>query len=190
MDDYLLLVGLGNPGTLYRNNRHNVGFRIIDSIAEKFASYNFKKMAYIADVAIFSMDEKKIILSKPQTFMNLSGKAAGFLIDFYKIPIQNVYVFHDDIDLEFGHVKIKQGGGNGGHNGLKSIGNTIGNDYWRLRIGIGRPTEKYAISSYVLSDFEQEEEIVLKKIFYEISKNFLLLFSDYKKLETLLNSIK
>ena len=185
----LLVVGLGNPGSQYENNRHNVGFRMIEAIADSVVSNPFKQMASISDVSQCFVENKKVIFAKPLTFMNLSGRAIRFLIDFYKIPINKVIVFHDDIDLPFGRVKIKKGGGNGGHNGLKSIDNLAGNDYWRIRIGVGRPTEKSMVVSYVLGNFVPEELKKLKSIQEVIIKNLSILVSnDPKKLESLINS--
>jgi PTH1 family peptidyl-tRNA hydrolase len=121
--------------------------------------------------------------------MNISGRAVRFLIDFYKIPLNKVVIFHDDIDLPFGRVKIKKGGGNGGHNGLKSIDNLAGTDYWRVRIGIGRPAEKSMVVSYVLGNFTKEEFEKLNDIKKIISENLSILVSnDPKKLESLINS--
>ncbi|MDR2068092.1 MAG: aminoacyl-tRNA hydrolase [Holosporaceae bacterium] len=180
----VLLAGLGNPGGSYKNNRHNVGFRVMDAVAD---GGSFKKIASLAEIMILSASDQKIILSKPCTFMNLSGNAVKFLMDFYKIPDENVYVVHDDIDLDIGRVKIKKGGGNGGHNGLRSVDDLIGRNYWRLRIGVGRPREKSMISSHVLGDFLPHEEEILHKIVAAIKENLPLLFSDVKKLERLLN---
>jgi len=189
MSDCLLIVGLGNPGLEYKNNRHNVGFQMIEAIAESIASSSFRKMTQIAEVSSCFFEKKKIILAKPLTFMNLSGRAIRLLIDFYKIPISKVIVFHDDIDLPFGRVKIKKGGGNGGHNGLKSIDNLAGNDYWRVRVGVGRPTEKSMVVSYVLGDFSAKEFEKLDSIKKIISENLSILVSnDPKKLELLINS--
>jgi PTH1 family peptidyl-tRNA hydrolase len=189
MDDHILLVGLGNPGIEYENNRHNLGFRVVDGIAARYFLDSFKKIASIANISSANFNDVRITLAKPQTFMNLSGRAVRFLMDFYKISLENIYVFHDDIDLHFGCVKIKQGGSSGGHNGLKSLDSAIGNNYWRIRIGVDRPPEKSMISSYVLSNFEKEQEIVFRTISLEISENISLLFSDHKQLEMILNSI-
>jgi len=183
MIECVLFVGLGNPGSQYENNRHNIGFKVIEAIAGANASSSFKKMALMVEVSAFSFEEKKIILAKPMTFMNLSGRAVRLLMDFYKISINNVYVFHDDIDLELGRIKIKKGGGNGGHNGLKSIDNLVGNDYWRIRIGVGRPQEKSMVSSYVLHDFDQDQYGVMKNICSEIAKNISKLFEDDKRFD-------
>jgi PTH1 family peptidyl-tRNA hydrolase len=190
MDDSILLVGLGNPGNKYVNNRHNVGFRVVDAMAAAVAFFSFKKMTPLVDAGMFSLNGRKIILAKPQTFMNLSGRAVRFLIDFYKIQSEQVFVFHDDLDLAFARVKIKKGGGNGGHNGLRSIDELIGKEYWRIRIGIGRPEHKSMASSYVLGDFDVEEEVIVEDVCSEIAKNITLLFVDSKSLEGKLNSIK
>jgi PTH1 family peptidyl-tRNA hydrolase len=183
----LLLVGLGNPGSKYESNRHNVGFTAIDAIAEAVSASPFKKMATLTEVSSFFLEGNKILLAKPLTFMNLSGQAVRFLIDFYKISINDIYVFHDDIDLEPGRVKIKKGGGSGGHNGLKSIDSLVGNEYKRIRIGVGRPVEKTMVSSYVLGDFSRNECEMLQKIIAEISKNIKLILFDFEQSAAKLN---
>jgi PTH1 family peptidyl-tRNA hydrolase len=178
----ILFVGLGNPGPSYKNNRHNIGFRAMDVLAAR-ASVSFKKMACLAEISSFDLDQSKIILAKPLTFMNLSGQAVRFLMDFYKIILENIYVFHDDIDLDFGCIKIKKGGGSGGHNGIKSIDSLVGKDYWRIRIGVGRPREKSMVSSHVLNDFSKDEEVNLPDIFAEISKNIPLFLNNDSRLK-------
>ena len=115
--------------------------------------------------------------------MNLSGRAVRFLLDFYKVQSDDIFVFHDDIDLEFGRIKIKKGGGNGGHNGLRNIDEQIGREYWRIRVGIGRPQGKSEVASYVLHDFNDDEMITISQISQKIADNFILLLSDPKKLE-------
>jgi PTH1 family peptidyl-tRNA hydrolase len=182
-----LLVGLGNPGSQYKSSRHNVGFKIIELIAAANAAASFKKIAATVEVSSFCLNSLKILLAKPLNFMNLSGQAVRFLMDFYKISPEKIYVFHDDIDLQLGRVKIKNGGGSGGHNGLKSVDALVSNGYWRVRIGIGRPSENLSVSSYVLGDFSEDEENILQNVFHEISENISLLFSDYKKLESKIN---
>ncbi len=189
MTDCLLIVGLGNPGAEYVNNRHNIGFQTVEAIAESVASNSFKKMASLVEVSSCFFEKKKLILAKPLTFINLSGRALRFLIDFYKIPIEKVIVIHDDIDLPLGRVKIKQGGGNGGHNGLKSIDNLAGTNYWRIRIGVGRPAEKSMIVSYVLGNFSKEESEKLDSIKEIIKDNLSIITSNkLKDLEHLINS--
>ncbi len=186
MVECILFIGLGNPGPEYENNRHNIGFKVIEAIANANASSGFKKMLS-TEFSVYSFGNKKIILAKPQTFMNLSGRSVRFLVDFYKISISNVYVFHDDIDLEFAKVKVKNGGGNGGHNGLKSIDALIGKDYWRIRIGVGRPQEKSMVSSYVLHDFDQIQSDIVKNLCLEIARNVSTLLEDSKKFESDIN---
>ncbi|MCR5224784.1 MAG: aminoacyl-tRNA hydrolase [Alphaproteobacteria bacterium] len=190
MDDCLLIVGLGNPGRQYEQNRHNVGFMITEAFAEAYASSSFKKMVDIVEVTQVSAHGKKCLIARPLTFMNLSGRAVRFLIDFYKIPLNNVLVIHDDIDLPFGRVKIKRGGGNGGHNGLKNIDNLVGNDYWRVRIGVGRPEMKSMIVSYVLGNFSDEEKLTIERIADKITNDLPALFpNDIQKLTEELNTL-
>lgn len=166
-----LIVGLGNPGTKYTKTRHNVGFLAVDFILNKIGlEYSFKNM-YNALFTTVSMSLNKVIFAKPQTFMNLSGEAVLPLVKFYKIPPCNIIVIHDDIDLEFGRIKLKFSGGNAGHNGLKDIDKNIGNDYHRIRIGVGRPEKNLnqSIADYVLSDFSIEEQQILNtKLFNSV----------------------
>lgn len=176
-----LLVGLGNPGSAYENNRHNIGFKVIEALADTSASCAFKKMASIVDVAFMSLEDAKLILAKPLTFMNSSGSAVRFLMDFYKVSSDDLYVFHDDIDLEFGRIKIKQGGSSGGHNGLKSIDGHSGNNYWRIRIGVGRPIEHSMVSSYVLSNFSHDQIPIMDSICQRAASHIHLLLSDKKQ---------
>ena len=205
--DSLLLVGLGNPGNQYAYSRHNTGFMVADAIAEVASSQTaarsvfFKKVSPLAEIAAFAIEKSgsgsasnstateksRVVLAKPLTFMNLSGRAVRFLMDFYKLKLENIYVFHDDIDLEFGRVKIKKGGGNGGHNGLRSIDDLAGRDYWRVRIGVGRPEGRGDVASYVLHKFKEDEIIYIQQIAQKISENLKLLWNDPKKLEQKLN---
>lgn len=151
-----LIVGLGNPGDKYKNNRHNVGFLCVDDIACKYnaADFTTKFSAYFSACQISG---NKVLLLKPQTYMNLSGKAVIECMNFYKVPIANVIVIHDELDLECGRIKIKTGGSSAGHNGLKSIDASIGNNYVRLRFGVSRPEHSTEVSSYVLSDFYADQ---------------------------------
>lgn len=183
-----LIVGLGNPGASYENNRHNVGFRVIDSLAS--GRCEFRSMASLAKLGVVKdASAENLLLAKPTTFMNLSGQAVQFLAKFYKIVPENILVIHDDIDLNFGNVRAKLGGGHGGHNGLKSIDGAIGSNYWRLRIGVGRPPMKSMVTSYVLGDFDSEQREYLDKLLLEISKQLALLQSDPIKLAAQLNNI-
>ncbi|MDR2106939.1 MAG: aminoacyl-tRNA hydrolase [Holosporaceae bacterium] len=184
-----LLVGLGNPGDQYKNTRHNVGFMAADALAESAGAPAFKRTAAAsADVTAFDADDRRIIVAKPLTFMNMSGRAVRFLSDFYKIPPEMIFVFHDDIELDFARVKTKKGGGSAGHNGLRSIDNLIGKDYRRVRIGVGRPAERFMVPSHVLSDFLEEEKKVLPNVFSEIFRNISLLFDDGEQFESKINA--
>jgi len=155
----MLIVGLGNPGEKYKLNRHNIGFLICDYILKNLNSSNVTKSSFEGELH----KSNDFFILKPQTFMNLSGKSVLAVKRFYKV--HKVVVFHDDLDLNFGAVKIKVGGSHGGHNGLKSIDESIGADYIRVRIGIGRPIHKNDVTNYVLGDFTKEEQDELEKIY-------------------------
>ncbi|WP_375723092.1 aminoacyl-tRNA hydrolase [Arcobacter sp. KX21116] len=148
-----LIVGLGNPGTKYENNRHNVGFLVIDEIAKNLTTSNINKSNFNADV----LKASNQLLVKPTTYMNNSGLAVHAIKEYYKLSLADIIVIHDDLDLPFGTVKFKIGGGHGGHNGLRSIDSHVGNMYIRVRIGIGKPESKNDVANYVLSDFSKEE---------------------------------
>ena len=153
----ILIVGLGNPGNEYKNTRHNVGFMVVDSLAPKDANWKKEKNAMTTRVEI---DGLNIMLAKPQTFMNNSGDAVGPLMAFYKIPLENLIVVHDDMDLKVGTLREKVGGGSAGHNGIKSIDNAVGNEYRRIRIGIGHPRDFESPidpSDWVLGKFDDEQ---------------------------------
>ena len=173
-----LLVGLGNPGEIYRKTRHNAGFMAVDFISNR---YNFiwnHKSKFNADIALGSIENYKTVFCKPTTFMNLSGNAVLPVMSYYKIERSQLIVIHDDIDLEFCKVKCKFGGSNGGHNGLKSIDEKLGQDYYRIRIGIGRPvTNGSGIANYVLTNSSDTELLALYKKYETILKNIHLLFS-------------
>ena len=159
----LLLVGLGNPGPNSVNNRHNIGFKIIDNIRDTYNFPDFSKK-FKSEFSKSEFDKNIVFLLKPTTFMNNSGIALREIRDFYNININNIYVIHDEIDLGQGIVKIKNGGGHNGHNGLKSIDNFIGKNYNRVRVGVSRPSKIYEenvdenISNWVLSDFTSDEK--------------------------------
>lgn len=152
----LLWVGLGNPGAKYAGNRHNIGFMVIDAIAnsKSFDEYSAKFKGLTTQVLI---DGKKTLLLKPMTFMNESGQSVRAAMNFYKIPIENVVVFHDELDLALGKVRMKTGGGIAGHNGLRSIRQHCGENFQRVRIGIDHPGHKDRVHSHVLSDFSKDE---------------------------------
>ncbi len=165
-----LIVGLGNPGTKYNYNRHNVGFMAIDKIAELYGNPCFSNK-FNGLIANITANSNKIILLKPQTFMNNSGNAISSVMQFYKLPTDKITVIHDDLDLELAKVKIKYGGGHGGHNGLRHINATIGNKYKRIRIGINRPDDKAEVSNYVLSNFSSGELAKIDKVLDIIADN-------------------
>lgn len=155
----LLLVGLGNPGSEHRRQRHNVGFMAIDAIAERHNFQPFKKRFH-GEIAEGVLDGTKTLLLKPQTYMNLSGKSVGEAAHFYKLPPAQVVVAHDELDLAAGKIRMKTGGGNAGHNGLRSIDGAIGPNYRRLRIGIGHPGKELVLG-YVLQNFQADEHVWL-----------------------------
>ena len=157
----LCLVGLGNPGSKYAGNRHNIGFMAIDEIAREYgfgpARDKFQSRA-LEGLIPTDNGPKKVLLLKPQTFMNESGRAVQAAAKFYKIPLSQIVVFHDELDLAPGKFRIKTGGGIAGHNGLRSIRQHMGADFHRARMGIGHPGHKDKVHSYVLSDFAKAEE--------------------------------
>ncbi|MGD0708712.1 MAG: aminoacyl-tRNA hydrolase [Anaerolineaceae bacterium] len=160
-----LIVGLGNPGREYRQSRHNVGFMAIDQLAAKL-DIRMSRVQSHAIVGMGSHQDRKVILAKPQTFMNDSGKSVSGLMHYYKLPINNLMVIHDDIDLPFGVLRIRPAGGSAGQKGVASIIERIGTqDYPRMRIGVGRPPGRKAAASYVLEDFGAEEQQILQSVF-------------------------
>lgn len=178
--DMWLLVGLGNPDDKYKNNRHNVGFMVVEQIADDNMFPNFKSK-FNGEISEGRLAGQKVALLKPQTYMNDSGIAVRKAADFYKIPPEKIVVFHDELDLAPSKIKVKQGGGTGGHNGLKSIDAHLGDkEYWRVRLGIGHPGDKNRVSGYVLSDFSKEEQKWLEDWIYVLSKNIDDLLQDNK----------
>lgn len=152
-----LFVGLGNPGTKYQQNRHNIGFMMLDRLAKDYSFDSWKSKAG-AQVATGRIGMTKIIAAKPQSFMNKSGLPVAELARFYKIDAPDIIVFHDEIDLGEGRLRVKQGGGHGGHNGLRDIDRHMGKDYWRVRIGVGRPHTKEDVHKWVLNDFSRHDK--------------------------------
>lgn len=176
-----LIVGLGNPGDSYKFNRHNVGFLLLEFIKENFDFSEFRKGSGQSLISEGAIEGKKIILLKPQIFMNLSGGAIMPLMAFYKIKPENLLVIHDELEIEPGDVRMKKGGGHGGHNGLRSIDSAIGRDYWRLRIGIGRPSIKEMVSSYVLHNIPVNDfENIYLPLFHKLSDNFTKIWNNEK----------
>ncbi len=176
----LLLVGLGNPTPDSENNRHNIGFKIIDSINKQFGlskqKPKFKGLLTTGNVA-----ERKIYAIKPLTFMNNSGICIRELIEYFKIDAEDVIVFHDDLDVEFGKIKAKFGGSSAGHNGIASIDKFIGKDYSRVRIGIGKPNDKMEVGDFVLQNFDEDEMLGMEKIIRNITDSMSILIE--KKLD-------
>ncbi len=172
-----LVVGLGNPSKEYAFNRHNVGFMAADKCVRRFSFDDFKKK-HQGLLSEGTINNEKVLLLKPQTYMNLSGQSVGAVTQFYKISPDHVIVFHDDLDLKPLDVRVKQGGSSGGHNGLKSIDSAIGNMYWRVRVGIGRPVSKEMVSDYVLSNFSKQELIDLDILLDKLIENLPLLMSN------------
>jgi len=152
----LLLVGLGNPGPRYAGNRHNIGYMAVDAIVRRhgFAPWRTRFQGQVSEGRLGAL---KLLALKPETYMNESGRAVGEALRFYKLAPEAVVVFHDEIDLRFGKVKVKRGGGAGGHNGLRSLDAHIGPDYRRVRLGIGHPGHKDLVHPHVLKDFSKEE---------------------------------
>jgi PTH1 family peptidyl-tRNA hydrolase len=162
--DTYLLIGLGNPGREYRDTRHNMGFMLIDSLIIRLNARGMRLQAK-AIVTTATHEERKLILAKPQTYMNLSGQSIQGLIHFYKLPVENILVAYDDLDLPFGTIRLRPGGGAGGQKGLASTIERLGTkDIARLRLGIGRPPGRMDPSAYVLQNFSREEMKVLPEI--------------------------
>ena len=174
----LLLVGLGNPGPNNNNNRHNIGFKIIDAINQEF-SLSKQKPKFKGLLTTGNIENKKVYAIKPLTFMNNSGVCIKELIEYFKINAKDVIVFHDDMDIDLGKVKAKFGGSSAGHNGIESIDKSIGKDYSRVRVGIGRPQSKNQVNNHVLEDFSENEEERIKDIILEqgVSENKILCLS-------------
>jgi len=159
----LLLAGLGNPGPRYTENRHNIGFMAVDEIVRRH-SFSPWRNRFQADCAEGRLGDEKVLALKPQTYMNESGRAVGEALRFFKLAPENVIVIYDEIDLAPGKVRVKQGGGTGGHNGIRSIESHIGKDFWRVRLGVGHPGQKEMVHGHVLSDFAKADKVWLEKL--------------------------
>ncbi|MGE3769605.1 MAG: aminoacyl-tRNA hydrolase [Bdellovibrionales bacterium] len=174
-----LIIGLGNPGGRYQNNRHNVGFMAAGEILRRhsFAGPSEKFHSHVWQGTLGGM---KTLLLMPQTYMNESGRAVEAAMSFYKIDPEDLIVLHDEIDLPIGTMRIKKGGGSAGQNGIKDIDSRVGPEFWRVRIGVGHPRERglpMDVADYVLSDFTRDERVVIDAIIDEIAMNAPLLFS-------------
>ncbi len=182
----LLLVGLGNPNPNNKNNRHNVGFLVIDAINEKF-KLSKQKPKFKGLLTTGKIDEQKVFAVKPLTFMNSSGVCVKELVEYFKINVKDVFVFHDDMDIDIGKIKVKFGGGSAGHNGIESIDKNIGKSYSRIRIGIGRPKKNSTGADHVLDNFSGEESQNVEDVTKNIIESLSILIN--KDLELFSNKI-
>lgn|SRR5699024_1148136 len=152
------VIGLGNPGRKYEKTRHNVGFFVIDELIDRH-NLDFSKSKFKCDYAIEHIGTEKVLFIKPQTFMNLSGEGVRPLLDFYKVAVEDIVVTYDDLDLPTGKIRLREKGGHGGHNGIRSLIEHLGTkEFKRIRIGVGRPTNNTPVVKYVLQPFQKEEE--------------------------------
>ncbi|MEW2707049.1 aminoacyl-tRNA hydrolase [Streptomyces koyangensis] len=160
-DSPWLVVGLGNPGPEYAGNRHNVGFMVADLLASraggKFKAHKSRAQVLEARIGAPGPGSRRIVLAKPQSYMNLSGGPVTALRDFYKVPTERIVAIHDELDIDYGALRLKLGGGDNGHNGLKSMTKSLGPDYHRVRFGIGRPPGRMQVADFVLKDFSSTE---------------------------------
>ncbi len=159
--DPWLIVGLGNPGPDYAANRHNVGFMVVDLLAErmraKFKAHKARAQVVEGRMGAPGPANRRVVLAKPLSYMNLSGGPVTALRDFYKVPTANIVAIHDELDIDYGTLRVKLGGGDNGHNGLKSMTKSMGPDYHRVRFGIGRPPGRMQVADFVLKDFSSTE---------------------------------
>ncbi|MTE19397.1 aminoacyl-tRNA hydrolase [Streptomyces sp. TRM43335] len=156
-----LVVGLGNPGPQYAANRHNVGFLVADLLAERiggrFRTHRARAQVLEGRLGVPGTGSRRVVLAKPMSYMNLSGGPVTALRDFYKVPVDRLVVVHDELDIDYGALRLKRGGGDNGHNGLKSVTKALGPDYHRVRFGIGRPPGRMPVADFVLKDFSSTE---------------------------------
>ncbi|MER5786461.1 aminoacyl-tRNA hydrolase [Streptomyces mobaraensis] len=166
-----LIVGLGNPGGEYAGNRHNVGFMVADLLAErigaKFKAHKARAQVVEGRLGPPGPSSRRVVIAKPMSFMNLSGGPTAALRDFYKVPVRRIVAVHDELDIDFGQLRLKLGGGDNGHNGLKSITKALGSDYCRVRFGIGRPPGRMQVADFVLKDFSSAER---KDLAFEVDR--------------------
>jgi len=171
-----VFAGLGNPGARYVNNRHNVGYLIAERIVQLNNMGEFRRRSkFFGEVSEGEIDNNRVLVLKPDTFMNESGRSIGAVLRYYNVTPTQLYVLHDDLDLSFGKIRIKCGGGHAGHNGLKNVSSHIGSEYWRLRVGIGHPGHKDLVMPYVLQDFNKQELAWLETLFEAVGDSIALL---------------
>lgn len=169
-----LIIGLGNPGLKYENNRHNVGFMAIDNIINRHF-FDDEKKNFKAIINTGKIGNKKVICVKPQTFMNDSGVSVAQIVNFYKIPAENIFVLYDEMSLKIGKIRISNSTGSAGHNGIKSISKHMNMTYNKVKIGIDHPGHKDLVTKHVLGDFTIDEKIVIDRLNEEIANNISLL---------------
>ncbi|MEV4440508.1 aminoacyl-tRNA hydrolase [Streptomyces sp. NPDC049577] len=166
-----LIVGLGNPGSEYAGNRHNVGFMVADLLADrmraKFKAHKARAQVVEGRLGAPGPSSRRVVVAKPMSFMNLSGGPVTALRDFYKVPVDRIVVVHDELDIDYGTLRLKLGGGDNGHNGLKSITKSLGAEYHRVRFGIGRPPGRMQVADFVLKDFSTVER---KELDYQVDR--------------------
>ncbi|POO57916.1 aminoacyl-tRNA hydrolase [Agrobacterium rosae] len=170
----IIIAGLGNPGTQYASNRHNIGFMAVDAL-QRLSSFSPWSKKFKAEISEGEIAGEKVLLMKPLTFMNLSGESVGEAMRFYKVKTSDIIAIHDELDLVAGRARIKIGGGHGGHNGLKSIDAHCGKDYRRLRLGIGHPGDKDRVNGHVLGDFAKSDKVWLEPLIDAIADNVEML---------------
>jgi PTH1 family peptidyl-tRNA hydrolase len=172
----LLIAGLGNPGPRYERNRHNIGFMAVDELVRRhsFGAWRSRFQSMVAEGAVAG---EKVLVMKPMTFMNESGRAVGEAVRFYKLEPAQVIVIHDELDLKPGKIRVKRGGGHAGHNGLRSIDAHIGSDFQRIRVGIGHPGDKDRVHGYVLTDFAKAEQPLVERTVDAIAAHIGLLIA-------------
>lgn len=172
-----LIVGLGNPGRQYQDNRHNIGFKVIDHLAQRL-EISFSRVMFRALTTDIRYQGRRILLAKPQTYMNESGQSVGSLVRFYKVPLEQLLVIHDDVDLPFESLRMRPKGGSAGQKGMASVIERLGTqDFPRLRVGVGRPPGRMLAAAYVLQDFDRDEKEILPQILEraaEASLEFIL----------------
>jgi len=172
----MLVVGLGNPGADYAGHRHNIGFMAVEALASSLRADAFTKKFH-GEVAQATVDGRKVILLKPLTYMNHSGRSVQAAATFYKIPLENIIVLHDELDLPVGKLRIKKGGGANGQNGVRDIDACIGREYWRVRLGINHPGDKEKVHGHVLSNFGRDDREASYKLLDELARHFPLFWT-------------
>ncbi len=178
-----LIVGLGNPGKKYEQTRHNIGFMAVDAILNSYVSNDKPKKKFNSIIHELQLENKKVIIAKPETFMNNSGDAIIQIVNYFKIKTEDILILHDELDLPFGSIRLKVGGGIAGHNGLKSILSHLDNTFLRLRLGIDHPGDRRLVSNYVLGNFSNSEMDNLNSLFDYISTNIINIISEKEKFQ-------